>query len=123
MKKTREKNSKNYLEVFSLEVGPEALDNLAPGQLLVLLCPDNGGEGGGQRHRFRQSVHLLRAAVFGRRRLFGLRGSGHDVCVCVCVRVRGGGRDRTGMMDRGWVGIYTPPPPHLPPEGGLTVVP
>ncbi len=86
----REKTEKQYLEVFSLEVGPETLDNLAPGQLLVLLRPDNGGEGRGQGHRFRQSVRLLRAAVFGRRRLFGLRGAGHDAYVCVCTRWRQG---------------------------------
>ena len=47
-----------YLEVLLLEVGPEPLDDLAPGQLLVLLGAHNGGQGRGQNHRLRQPVHL-----------------------------------------------------------------
>jgi hypothetical protein len=47
-----------YLKVLLLEVGPEPLDDLAPGQLLVLLGADDGGQGRGQGHRLRQPVHL-----------------------------------------------------------------
>ena len=45
-----------YLEILLLEVGPEPLDDLAPGQLLVLLGPHNGGQGRGQAHRLRQAA-------------------------------------------------------------------
>jgi hypothetical protein len=47
-----------YLEILLLEVGPEPLDDLAPGQLLVLLGADDGGQGRGQGHRLREAVHL-----------------------------------------------------------------
>jgi hypothetical protein len=47
-----------YLEILLLEVGPEPLDNLAPGQLLVLLGADDGGQSRGEGHRLRKPVHL-----------------------------------------------------------------
>jgi hypothetical protein len=53
-----------YLEVLLLEVGPEPFDDLAPGQLLVLLGAHNGGQGWGQGHRLRESVHLDKQLLF-----------------------------------------------------------
>jgi hypothetical protein len=67
------------LEVLLLEVGPEPLDDLAPGELLVLLGADNGGQRRRKAYRFRESALPLLPRRFRLFRGGRLRRNGCDV--------------------------------------------
>ena len=56
-----------HLEIFLLEVGPELLDDLGPGDLLALLGPDNLGEGRRDVQGHLQACQLLGRVVRHRR--------------------------------------------------------
>ena len=56
-----------HLEIFLLEVGPELLDDLGPGDLLALLGPDYLGEGRRDVQGHLQAGQLLGRVVRHRR--------------------------------------------------------
>ena len=59
------------LQLVLLDVGPEPLDHLGPGELLALLAPDDVAERVGDGQRLGEAGSL-----------------GHLVAVCVCSLVR-----------------------------------